>query len=220
MAEEITDPKLDDEGNPIVVEGGEEPPKKDDPEGAEGAGKEEDPDDRIEEKDIPVRNSQEHIIARKNLKIKKLEAKVKDDDDDEELEEEEEEKGLQGQIDVLSEAVIGTADEADLQGLFKSDPESKKFENRMRSYMNHPAWKGVPPLAIYHHLAFSGAAAIGAKKRAIADKEADDTKGAGSGNRASATKGSLPTEEEMRDMSDTEITKLNNDIQRGKYELE
>jgi len=221
MADENADPELDPDGNPIPpVEGGEEPPKKEEaPEGAEGAGGEEEPpeDVVIEEKDIPIRSSMQHIIARKNEKIKKLENKD-DLPDDEEIEELE--SSMQKQIDVLKDAVISTADKDDLQALFKNEPDAAKLENSIKSYMKHPAWQGVPPAAIYHHLAFENAAKIGAKKKDIADKEANATRGAGNGNRASGGKSSIPTEAEQREMSDAEITKLGNDIAQGRYELE
>ena len=221
MADENADPELDPDGNPIPpVEGGEEPPKKEEaPEGAEGAGGEEEPpeDVVIEEKDIPIRSSMQHIIARKNEKIKKLENKD-DLPDDEEIEELE--SSMQKQIDVLKDAAISTADKDDLQALFKNEPDAAKLENSIKSYMKHPAWQGVPPAAIYHHLAFENAAKIGAKKKDIADKEANATRGAGNGNRASGGKSSIPTEAEQREMSDAEITKLGNDIAQGRYELE
>ena len=231
MADEESDPKVDDEGNPIEIEGGEEPLKKDEGteplEGGEGGeeGKEEEPpeDLDIEEKDIPVRSSMEHIIARKNKQIEKLKSKPADDDyDPDDDDDGDDDGGLKKQVKVLTDAVIGTADETDLQTLFKKEPKAAELENSIRSYMKHPAYKGVAPAVIFHHLAFDNAARIGAKKKAIADKEAGDASGAGKGNRASGGGGkqALPTEAEMRDMSDEETIKLGNDIQQGKYELE
>jgi len=225
MADENADPELDPDGNPIPpVEGGEEPPKKEEaPEGAEGAGGEEEPpvieDVVIEEKDIPIRSSMEHIIARKNKQIEKLKSKPADPDLDLDPDPNED-SGLRQEVEILKDAAISTADKDDLQALFKNEPDAAKLENSIKSYMKHPAWQGVPPAAIYHHLAFENAAKIGAKKKDIADKEANATRGAGNGNRASGGKSSIPTEAEQREMSDAEITKLGNDIAQGRYELE
>ena len=176
----------------------------------------------IEDDQIPVRSSAAHIIARKNRQIEKLKSKIDKDDESDEDEDFGDDlspethkainRRIQEKIDPIVESVIGKADEDELNTLFSKEPEAKTYEKRIRAYMKHPAYKAVPPAAIYHHLAFESAAKVGAKKKEIADKEAAQLGGGGTSHRSKARKGGLPTAEEIDAMSDDEFQALQNKV--------
>lgn len=179
----------------------------------------ENPDDVIEADKIPVRGSATQIIARQNRTIEKLRSKDPKPGEEPPDTPAPEDEATKSRMDILEDVVVGGADENELQGLFTNTPEAKKYENRIRSYMKHPGWASVPPSAIYHHLAFEGAAKIGASKKEIADKEAAAMGGVGSGHRPnSAPAGNMPTPEQIKDMSDEEFEELQQDVRQGKFE--
>lgn len=247
MADEVKavdNPEYDDDGKAIVVEAkkvdegaGTDSEKK----GVEEEKKETDTEEKeTEEKPlfddeaepvIPVRKSAlQHIITRKNEKIKKLESQNKGNDAEQEEVEEESEDGLseeargavtkqvQKAIAPLVESLVSKADEDELKELFAAEPEAKKYDKHIRAYMGHDSWKNVPPAAIYHHLAFSAAQATGAKKRQAADLEAKQNKG---GGRSFVAKdndlGNLPSPEDIENMSDAEFEALDQKVLEGKF---
>lgn len=207
-------------------------------EGEEGAQGAEQPDKAVEqvvvvppvpvieeEIKVPVRSNYQHIIARKNQQIEKLKAKKEEDggyeDGGEQGYEDDDNKPLtKGDLKPLFDTLANDANENELKSLFEIAPEAKKYEKAIRLYMEHPAWKAVPPQAIYHHLAFSATAKEQAKAKAkeIADKEAAQMAGAGSGTRE-APKGAngLPSAEEIANMSDAEIEALASKARQGKF---
>lgn len=169
--------------------------------------------------EIPVRKfNAQHIIARKNEKIKKLENKIgkneddSDEDDnpqDDDIEESVEQvidKKLRPVLDVL----ISKADEDELKALVKDEPEAAKYENHIKAYMSHDSYKGVSPLVIYHHLAFKNAQALGAKKKQVADLEANQTKGGGRTLRPNEKVGDFPSAQDIADMSEEDFEKMQN----------
>ncbi|MCK5211699.1 hypothetical protein KAJ89_03285 [Candidatus Parcubacteria bacterium] len=238
MAETTTadDQELNEDGTPIKPEGegegGEKPPKKiekeadtegeDDEEDEEEEGKEKDED--TDEPEIPVRRSAaHHIIKRKTETIKKL--RKKDDDEEEGGEEEEEEETgesvaeeVKKQIDPIVKSLGAKADQDELNELLVSEPTAKKYEKRIRAFMKHESWSQVPPLAIYRHLAFGDAQAIGAEKKKIADTEAGHTKSGGRSIRPKKTgTGDVPSVEELDSMDDAEFEKLQHKARTGKF---
>ena len=200
--------------------------KDDDDDGGDQADSNKDDDEDIDTPEIPVRRSAaSHIIKRKSETIEKLRKK-------EEEEEEEEEKGdidgadaksavakeVKKQINPIVESLGAKADTDELNELFISDPASKKYEKRIKAYMNHPSWKQVPSLAIFRHLAFGDAQAIGAHKKKIADTEAGHTTGGGRSIRPTNIKeGDVPSVEEMDNMSDEEFETLQHKARIGKF---
>jgi len=180
----------------------------------------------------PVRNSAQHIIARQKQTIERLRSKqeervVEKDDYEDDTDGEEDltpeakramDRRIGKRLDPLLETFTNTADEAELNQLFNSDPASKGFERQIRVYMQHPAWKAVPPSAIYHHLAFGVAQSEGARKKAIADKESGGMKGAGSPSRKmSPGTSKMPSAEEMQNMSDEDFAALEGEVRGGRY---
>lgn len=246
----VDDVQYDDDGKPIVAEkkaddeGGKKSDSKKEDETVEDKGKEEEgkgdekkedekPDfDDEAEPVIPVRKSNlQHIIARKNDKIAKLESKSGKKDEEEKQEDIEEDEdselsdGARSAIDKevgkrikpIQDLLITKADEDELKDLFSTDPEAKKYEKHIKAYMGHEAYKGVSPTVIYHHLAFNQAQAVGAKKKQVADLEAKQNKG---GGRSVATKesvGDLPSAEDIKEMSEEDFDKLDADVLQGKY---
>jgi hypothetical protein len=170
--------------------------------------------------EIPLRKfNAQHIIARKDEKIKKLESKLKEgdegyvppeegEDDDQDIEtrvKSSVEKALKPVLDIL----ISKTDEDELQALVKAEPEASKYANHIRAYMTHDAYKGVSPTVIFHHLAWQNAQAIGAKKKKVADLEAGQAKSGGR-NLGSDQKGDgkFPTPEEIAEMSEANFQKM------------
>src|SRR3990167_3652654 len=214
IPKESTNPEFDDDGKEIKVEEKQEDKVEDE--------KVEEPKDEVveeeipepKEEEIPVRRSAlQHIIARKNEKIKKLESK-EDEEEPEEKEVDIDEK-IQRHLKPFQDTLVSQSDEGEVQDLYKSEPTAKKFDKAIRAYMKHPSWSGVPPEAIYHHLAFKVAEAEGAKKRDTADKEAAHTKGGG--------RSIMPKEKDVEGIladldskTDAEIEEIQTKVLQGK----
>lgn len=166
------------------------------------------------EEEIPVRKSAlQHIIARKNEKIKKLESKEEETVEEDKAEDVDEK--IQRHLKPFQDTLISQSDEGELGDLYRSEPTSKKFDKAIRAYMKHPSWSGVPPVAIYHHLAFKVAEAEGAKKREVADKEAAHTKGGGRSimPKAQDVEGILA---DIDNKTDAEIEEIQTKVLQGK----
>ena len=229
MAETI--PAPGEEEIPLPGDEGVELPPKSEVVPLEGAeppeGAEEPPppeDEGVAPEDIPVRGSAAHIIARKNKQLEKLRSKVDPDEDPEipeDLYQDPVDKKISEKISPLVDAIAKRADEDEVAELFKDEPEAKKLEKSIRAYMDHPAWSAVPPKAIYHHLAFSQAAKVGAQKKALADEEAGAMRGGGSSRRqAPRATGNIPSAEEIANMSDEDFEKLQDKVNQGEYKTD
>ena len=226
----VTDKKPDDESEkPVTKKEGEE---KKDLEGEDDDKKPDAPDfDDDAEPVIPIRKSAaQHIIARKNEKIKKLESQVDKkgedgadtttDDEDDNLSEEASgaiDKRVQKIIAPLVETLVSKADEEEMKDLFSSEPEAKKYEKHIKAYLGHEQYKGVSPTVIYHHLAFNASRALGAKQKATADLEAKQSKGGGRSLALKGGTGDLPSPEDIAGMTDEEFEKMESDARQGKY---
>lgn len=182
---------------------------------------------------VPIRKSTaQHIIARQSRTIEKLRSKDGEEvvppssDEDDETDEtpvapkrstvaEE----VEAQLQPIINTFISSTDEAELKDLFSTDPESKKFEKRIRAYMQDPHWKAIPPAAIYHHLAFSNTSGVKEKqkKREVADIEAGQVQGGGSQHREMAPTGDIPTADDMDNMDDAEFENLQNKARSGGF---
>lgn len=177
----------------------------------------------ITEDDVPVRNSSnaQNIITRQKKTIDKLRKKDGDDEevgdeggdkltpDAEELINSKVEEGLAP----FKKQLVDTTDGEELKQLYVEEPEAKKFEKAIKVYANHPNWKGVPIVAIYHHLAYKQTLALGAKKKKNADAEAEMS-GAG-GHSRRPIGGALPSAEAIDKMTDKEIGEMQHKIMSG-----
>lgn len=216
-------PKVEGEGEAPITE-----KKGDEEEGKPGEGKEDEFDDAVEPA-IPIRQSvAQHIIARKNEKIKKLEALAAkpaeeepyDDGSYDDLavgDQESIDKRIDAKIAPLLKSLVSKADEDEVNALFTTEPEAKKYAQHIKAYMGHDMYKGVPPSVIYHHLAFNNAQAVGAKRKQAADFEASQARG---GGRVVPPKGSssdIPSAEDIQGMSEEEFEKMENDARQGKF---
>lgn len=226
-----------DEGKEVI------PPKEDDKEEVEDDGEEGDesdsdkkdeeeaPDEDIDPSKIPVRQSvASQIIARKNRQLAKLRSKSDDDieadaeADAEDGEEEDEaidpatQKAIDRAVAPLLDSYANKSDEEELQNLFTSEPGSKKYEKRIRSYMKHESYKAIPPSMIYHELAFAESQRQGAEKRRVADVEAAQNRPLGTSRRPAARKKTgFPGDLDIDTMSDADFEALQHDVQTGKY---
>jgi|GEM_PF-2224008 len=185
--------------------------------------------------EIPIRKSTaQHIIARKNEKIKKLQQKNKEqmpenNDDGEEDDGEgsgddttkdtKNEIGRQVQktLAPLLDKLANDEDEKELQNLFTTEPESEKYANHIRAYMAHDVYKGVSPAVIYHHLAFTTAQALGVKKKQTADLETKNLKGGGRTIVDNGSTTGLPSAEDIANMSEEEFGKMQENVLQGKF---
>lgn len=226
MAEQKTvpDPELDENGKPIS-DGGED--GKDDP------SKKNESETEIEgeaEPEIPVRKSAlQHIIARKNRQIERMRSKdseeneeKEDDEDDGELLTPEARGTIQKEIaravDPLIKSFASKADEDELASLLNSEPEAAQYEKRIRAYMKHPNYQGVPPSVIFHHLAFDAAADTGAQRKKIADLEAAQKRGGGRTTRPMAKNtGDVPSIDEQNEMTDAQFEELQARVRSGEF---
>lgn len=187
--------------------------------------------------EIPVRKSVlQHILARKSKKIDKLESKLKEGDpgyvapdaDGEDDEGENKDLNLSDDavkaIDTKVKSAIAPllgelaskADEAEMQELIASEPEAKKYLNHIKAYMAHEAYKGVSPTVIFHHLAYSSAQALGAKKKQAADLEAKQARGGGRAIVDTKIDG-LPSAEDINNMSDADFEKMEEKVLQGGF---
>lgn len=211
-------------------------PKVENNEGGEAAPEKEAAEEDIENLDIPVRSSASHIIARQKRTIEKLRSKESEesdhkapaqeddsgnDDDDDDLTPQARKalsKEINRHVRPLIDSLANKADEDELSSLLSNEPEAKAYEKRIKAYMAHPAWKAVPPSAIYHHLAFEKAASVGMKAKDIANREVLQMRGAGASRRPTDINlTGIPTAEEQESMSESEFEKLQQDVRAGKY---
>lgn len=217
--------KLDKDGKEIVA---------DDKKGEEG---EEFDDTILPDKPpaIPVRQSvASNIIARQGKKIEKLRSQLKEGDEgyvapitDKDEEEEDTNlsddavKAIDSKVKKAIAPLLGKlasdADEAEFKQLIASEPEAAKYTNHIKAYMAHDSYKGVSPVVIYHHLAFTVAQALGAKKKVAADLDAKQHKGGGRTVVDTGTVGDLPSAQELANMSDADFEKMENDALQGKF---
>jgi len=173
----------------------------------------------ITEADVRVRNNsaQAHIIARQKRTIEKL--KSQSDDGDYSRDDGEDEPVTHADLKPIIDAVVGNADEVELNNYLKEEPAAKKYEKAIKVYMNHPAYSQIPVQLIYHHLAFSDATKSGAKKKMVADIEAGQMKSGGTSRRPTDTRnGNLPTADEINNMSAAEFESLTSKARTGAYQ--
>ena len=182
----------------------------------------------------PVRKSvAQHIITRQKNTIKKLRSKKDEDDDsadddsddnDTNVYDEDAKKAIgaevQKQLNPLIKTLASKADEDELNDLFASEPEAKKYAKRIRAYMQSEHYQGVPPAVIFHHLAFEKAAESTNKKKDTANFEANQSRNAGTGRRSKGPKGEIPTVDDMEGMDDKEFEKLERQAKTGKFKKE
>lgn len=232
MADDIT--ADDQEAKASEDQEGEEIEKEESGKGEQEGGKESEEgkeikepevEPEIEEKDVPVRKDvQEHIIARQKRTIEKLRSKEEEKEEEEDYGDgdntdiqgivaKELEKRLKPLVDTLSVE----AEERELKSLVGTNPEAKKYEKRIRTYMQHEAYKGVPAEVIFHHLAFNEAAGVKEKKKEAADMEANQSRNAGTPRIKTVKTSVIPTIEEMDAMSESELEALKDDVLQGKY---
>lgn len=229
------DSELDENGKPIPPVEPKEPDPKTSEEGESEDGtppskKEEEPEAEPEVDSIPVRRSAEqHIIARQKRTIEKLRSKEEEEDVTPPPTEEEDDDGLtpqakksvarevQRHVEPLLKTIASKVDEDELSTLFAQEPNAKKYEKRIRAYMEHPNYQGVAPSFIYQGLAFKDAQAIGTKRKKIADTEANQMRGGGTARRPTAKISNIPTAEEMDEMDDTEFEQLQHQARTGAF---
>lgn len=204
-------------------------PKKvieEDPEASKNKDPESDEEPEITpEPEVPVRNATlQHIIARKNEKIKNLQAKADEDkegaEDDEELTPEAKtavQREIERSMAPFRENAINQETERLMIELYQEEPEAKSFDKLIRKYISFEKngvrpYEHVPPSVIYHDLAFGQAEATGAGKKTAADTQAKLSHTKGRGNRPTTTKteSGLPSIDEMKGMDDKAFQKMMN----------
>lgn len=239
MADASTvDPELDEDGVALPPkEPDHQDPKPGTDEGTDSRPKENPaPDEeKNEEKDeapseIPVRNDvAQQIIARKNRQLEKLRSKTEEDegaDDDDERKPDPAQaaidKAVDKRLDPFVKTLASQQDEKDLQTLFQAEPDAKKYEKRIKAYMQNEAWSQIPVEGIYAYLLRkSGTGTDTAKKeekKRAADLEAEQSRSGGrTARQQPRATGKLPSGDEIKDMTDEEFDQLGRDVEAGKY---
>lgn len=238
--DELEDEKLESEGEgnsetadqtdetETTDQGGEGEESGDDEDGKE-QGK---PFEDTDTPNIPTRNAS-YVIGRQKKVIEKLRSKSTTEeeepssqDDDENTETERTPKPsndvaaeVARQLAPVTEKLASDAQEAELAELFVTDPEAKGYQRAIRAFMKHEAWSQVPAAAIYAYLSREHVLAQGAKRKQVADAEAAHTRGTGNSRRPTKQRssGSLPSAEEIEEMTDDEIEELAQKVQTGKF---
>jgi len=175
-------------------------------------------DDNVE---VPVRdNASNKAFAAQRVALREKDDRIRELEEREEGKEEvvEEPSGINTRVAALEDALSANTDENDLQGLMRQEPDAKGYETKIRQYMKHDSYQGVPPSVIYHHLAFEKAESKGAQERQVADLEAEQMGGAGSSARpAEQSAGGFPTPEELDNMSEAEFEAVELKARRGGF---
>lgn len=172
-----------------------------------------------DEPDIPTRNAS-HIIRRQRKTIEKLRSKEQEEPEvSEEPEESDIDRAIERKLSPVLDTIAEEQTERDLQRLLDNEPEAAKYQKSIRAFMKHPSWSQVPAEAIFHHLHFKNAQSEGAKRSQNADKEAAQSgSGPGSTRRPGNVKeGNFPSEDEIAEMSDADLEKLQNRILQGEF---
>ncbi len=227
--QKAVEPELDDEGKPIPPPPAKEEEPNTSEEGTdEGEGPAPKEEEGKEDEQIPVRRSAaQHIIARKNRTIEKLRSKVEEDEEPEASSEEDEDlspvtKGavareVERHVKPLLKTIASRVDEDELSSLFTQDPEAKRYEKRIRAYMEHPVYQGVPAEVIFNHLSAKDKKGEGARRKKIADAEANQARGGGTARRPAAKSSGLPTAEEIAGMDDEAFEALDSKVRQGGF---
>lgn len=210
--------------------------ENDQPEAADGQGPIEEegeggsptPEKEVEDKEpveepVPVRKSAaQHIIARQKRTIEKLrsreeEPEFADPDDEQPVRRDEVAREVSRQVEPLIKTFATKVDEDELADLFAHEPAAKKYEKRIRTYMEHPAYQNVPPVVIFNHLSAKDKRAEGERRKKTADVEAAQARGAGTAHRPATARGNIPTVEELEDMDDTAFEELQHKVRSGAF---
>jgi len=154
-----------------------------------------------EEEAIPVRSNASFIIERQKRTIEKLRS------------EESQEDPITERLNRIEEIALGQSDDKDLTELFEKEPDAKKYASKIRTYMDHDAYKGVSPEVIYHHLDYSEAKTKVDSKRKAADLEARQTRSVGSGIRDTRSS-DKKTADDIKNMPMKDFEEYDRELQR------
>jgi len=161
------------------------------------------------EEDIPVRPAASYIIERQKRTIERLRSKAEEDVEKDESPND----PIAERLDRIEQIALGQADDRELNDLFISNPDARKYEKRIRAYMGHDAYKAVPPEFIYRALSRDDAAIQADSKRKAADLEARQTRSVGSGIRDTRSR-DKKTAEDIRNMTAEEFAEYDREQQR------
>jgi len=163
--------------------------------------KEESKEESTEEPVIPVRSNASHIIDRKDRQIAKLKAEIADKDVDVE---EVDEPGVSERMARIEQRQDAQVDTTELSSFLETEPDAVPYKDRIKAYMEHDAYKQVPPSEIFKIVSFQDAQSKTNSKRKAADLEAGQTKSAGSGNRDTRSK-DAKTASDIKNMTNEEF---------------
>lgn len=180
-------------------------------------------DEDVVPSEIPLRN-QSHIIARQKRTIERLRSKTEKDEpiveenddsyDDTPVKRSAVDRQVRESMAPVIEELAKGADESELRDLFRDNPDAKRYDKRIRAYMEK--WTNTPAEAIYHYLARQSE--IVSKKKKDADNVAAHYKTEGSSHRPSSTgTGNMPSTEDLEALDDEEFEALQRDVNSGKY---
>jgi len=217
-AEELEDPKVEPEKEP-------EPVESENPDIVSDIAPDINPEEEVE---VPVRKSvEQHIISRQKRTIEKLRSREEDEGVEESPYEDSDmlspsaksavDRAVEKRIAPIVEVLASRYDDDDINALMTQEPAAKKYEKRIRSYMGHPQYKGVPAAVIYHHLAYKDSQAVLVERKAVADTEAAQMKSAGTSRRGKARTSKIPTADEIAELSDKDFEALQHKARTGAF---
>lgn len=129
-------------------------------------------------------------------------------------------KTVKGAVSTVSESVHKQQVEAEVAAVLAQNPEYKPYEDRIRTFVNHPnraglIKNGLPVATVALEAVAPFLQKIGAEKARKADEAAKATADAGITTRPSNAGGGKP---DFKNMSAKEIEKINADVKAGRYQ--
>lgn len=157
-----------------------------------------------EEEDIPVRPNASYIIERQKRKIEQQR---------EELQQREESDPVEERLKRIEEMVLTQAEDRELSSFLEQNPEAREYQDKIKAYMGHEAYKDVAPEVIFHHVSYNDRQAKRSRKRNAAELDASQSKTVGSDVRETKNP-TTKTAEDIKNMTDEEFAEWDREQQR------
>ncbi len=121
----------------------------------------------------------------------------------------------------LQDQLFKSTVESELNNIYAQNPDWKKFDVKIRRFVNHPSRaglikQGLPVKTVVLEAIEPHLAAVNAKKSQEADAKANAAKDGGNQNRPVETQGKLP---DFANMSTADIDKTVEQVKSGTYKL-
>lgn len=130
------------------------------------------------------------------------------------------EKSVRGAVETVSESVYKQQIEAEVSSVLAKNPEYKPYEDRIRTFVNHPnraglIKNGLPIETVALEAVAPFLQKIGAEKARAADAKAKQTEDVGGSKRPVNAGTGIP---DFKNMPAKEIENINNQVKSGRYQ--